>query len=351
MADSVSGCAVFPVLVFVVLMTVVSASEKGYMACKLLSEEKGMFDFIGDIHGCAGHLLSLLVELGYEPHNGAWSHPERKAFFLGDFIDRGGQIPEALQIVREMVDSGNAIAIMGNHEYNAICFNIHDRAHGYLRHHSIQNMVQHVETIKQFRNHQDEYDDYVAWFRKLPLFYECDSFRAVHACWDQNHVNLLNDEISEKCMIDSNGCLTDDFFRRSSKRGTTLHAAVKDLLKGRELDLPEGSRFADKDGRKHSKVRIRWWQNPEGATFRDLSVFSEKYLPESPVSFDAHSKPGFYGEQEKPVFFGHYWLKGQPQLFRDNVCCLDYSVAKDGRLVAYRFDGESKLEPERFVCI
>ncbi len=310
-----------------------------------------MFDFIGDIHGCAGHLLSLLVELGYEPRNGAWSHPERKAFFLGDFIDRGGQILETLQIVREMVDSGNAIALMGNHEYNAICFNIHDHCHGYLRRHSIQNMVQHVETIKQFRSRQKEYDDFVAWFRKLPLFYECDSFRAVHACWDQTHINFVKEEIAGKGLVDSDGCLTDSFFRQSSEKGSGLYAAVTDLLKGKELRLPEGSVFEDKDGHKRSNVRIRWWQNPEGATFRDLSVFSEKYLPESPVFFETQSLPGFYGEQEKPVFFGHYWLKGQPQLFRDNVCCLDYSVAKEGKLVAYRFDGETKLDPGQFVCV
>lgn len=42
--------------------------------------------------------------------------------FLGDFIDRGPKIRETLQIVRAMVDAGTALAVMGNHEYNAICF-------------------------------------------------------------------------------------------------------------------------------------------------------------------------------------------------------------------------------------
>jgi hypothetical protein len=30
-------------------------------------------------------------------------------------------------------------------------------------------------------------------------------------------------------------------------------------------------------------------------------------------------------------------------LLSDNICCLDFSVAKDGNVGGYRFDGESEL--------
>jgi len=33
-----------------------------------------------------------------------------------------------------------------------------------------------------------------------------------------------------------------------------------------------------------------------------------------------------------------------PQIQKDQICCLDYSVAKEGMLVAYRWDGEKKTE-------
>ena len=59
-------------------------------------------------------------------------------------------------------------------------------------------------------------------------------------------------------------------------------------------------------------------------------------------------------EEERPVFFGHYWLTGIPKLIRDNVCCLDFSVAGyrgDGRLAAYRFDGEQRLDESKFVWV
>jgi hypothetical protein len=42
------------------------------------------------------------------------------AVFLGDIIDRGPRIREALHIVHDMVEAGQALCIMGNHEFNAL---------------------------------------------------------------------------------------------------------------------------------------------------------------------------------------------------------------------------------------
>lgn len=69
-----------------------------------------------------------------------------------------------------MVDSGNAIALMGNHEYNALCFHYQETEGGHLRKHSIKNIIQHYETLKQFQNKQKEYEAYLDWFKTLPLF-------------------------------------------------------------------------------------------------------------------------------------------------------------------------------------
>ena len=41
-----------------------------------------------------------------------------------------------------------------------------------------------------------------------------------------------------------------------------------------------------------------------------------------------------------PVFFGHYWLKGEPEIVAPNAVCLDNAVAKIGKLVAYRMTGD-----------
>lgn len=89
-----------------------------------------MYDLIGDIHGHADKLEELLRTLGYELKNGMYGHAERKLLFVGDYIDRGPKIRETLQLVRSMVDSGTAIALMGNHEYNALCFHFQETEGG-----------------------------------------------------------------------------------------------------------------------------------------------------------------------------------------------------------------------------
>ena len=49
--------------------------------------------------------------------------------------------------------------------------------------------------------------------------------------------------------------------------------------------------------------------------------------------------------------FGHYWMKGDPVLLSDNIACVDYSIAKGGALVCYRWDGERCLDEDKFVSV
>ena len=80
------------------------------------------YDIIGDIHGHATKLEELLENLGYDAADGVYRHPTRTVIFVGDFIDRGPEQREVLQIVRSMCDAGSAQAVMGNHEFNALGF-------------------------------------------------------------------------------------------------------------------------------------------------------------------------------------------------------------------------------------
>ena len=87
-------------------------------------DEHGPFDVIGDIHGCCDELEELLGTLGYlRDENGVFSHPDgRKAAFLGDFCDRGPRNADVLQLVMDMVKSGNALAVPGNHDVKLLKF-------------------------------------------------------------------------------------------------------------------------------------------------------------------------------------------------------------------------------------
>ena len=304
-----------------------------------------MYDFIGDIHGHADKLEALLTKLGYSVQNGVYQHPTRKAFFIGDYIDRGPFIRETLQIVRSMIEHGNAIGLMGNHEYNAICFHYPESSGGHLRKHKIKNIIQHYDTINQFQNRQSEYEDYINWFKTLPVFYETDEFRAVHACWDQDNIDCLKSQP----MYDAK--LTEELIYESVSKGSRFNIAIEETLKGKEISMPPGLTFTDKDGEVRKEIRIKWWEDPCKISYKNISMEPLDSLPDTSVDTSFLKSTNFYAEDKKPVFFGHYWLKGNPSIDRNNICCLDYSVAKEGKLVAYRFDGEQVLSNEKLVYV
>ena len=79
------------------------------------------YDVIGDIHGDATRLRALLRKLGHrETASGFVAPAGRQAVFVGDLIDRGPGQLEVLDIVRRMVDRGDARCVLGNHELNAV---------------------------------------------------------------------------------------------------------------------------------------------------------------------------------------------------------------------------------------
>lgn len=303
-----------------------------------------MIDLIGDIHGHADKLEELLLKLGYKKGDGAYWHPNRKVLFVGDYIDRGPKIRETLEIVKSMVDSENAIALMGNHEYNALCFHFQDSEGGHLRKHSIKNIIQHCKTLKQFQNKQEEYEEYLEWFKTLPLYFETDTFKAVHACWDNKNIEYL-----KKTLV--NDRLTDELIHQSVKKGTELNEAIEQTLKGKEMKMPEGLCFTDKDGTERTEIRIKWWEDPSKMTYKSISVEPLEVLTEQPIKLSELKSLDFYRRDDKKVFFGHYWLRGEPSLYKDNICCLDYSIAKEGKLVAYRLNGESILDRRNLAYV
>ena len=83
--------------------------------------DAGPFDIIGDVHGCLDELTALLRTLGYADDGTAWRHPDgRRALFLGDLVDRGPDSPGVLRLVMDMVSSGGALCVQGNHDVKLV---------------------------------------------------------------------------------------------------------------------------------------------------------------------------------------------------------------------------------------
>lgn len=93
------------------------------------TDELGPLDIIGDVHGCADELETLLSELGYEtrpiehpssllmPGPLYYRHPQgRKAVFVGDLVDRGPRNLDVVQMVYAMIRHDAGLCVPGNHD-------------------------------------------------------------------------------------------------------------------------------------------------------------------------------------------------------------------------------------------
>lgn len=302
------------------------------------------YDLIGDIHGQHEKLALLLDHLGYRPRpGGGMNHPDgRKVLFLGDYIDRGPAIRAVLETVRDMVESGDALALMGNHEYNAVLYATPDGNGSHLKEHSARNTKTHRATLEQFANRTAEWADWLEWMRGLPMFLDLGGLRAVHACWDARRIARL-----------AGTSLKDaSFLRASAMKQTPEHRAVENVLKGPEMEMPEGAHFHDKEGTARRTVRVRWWDIPAQAHVCALAMPEPFDTPGLARPHELRRLP-CYAVDDVPVFCGHYWLPAQKLKapLAPNIACLDYSGGLHGPLVAYRWDGERVLSAEKFVSV
>jgi hypothetical protein len=313
------------------------------------------YDIIGDVHGCAFKLEALLEELGYrvDPWTGAYGHAHRQAVFVGDLIDRGPSQLRTLEIVKAMADTGSAQVVMGNHEFNAITYAAHDPGDPArpLRKHSPKNRHQHEAFLCQLTRDQQRH--YLAWFRSLPLWLDLGGLRVVHACWHEPSIAVLRQALGGD-RFTSLAQLVEATTRRSA-----LYDAVEVVLKGPEFDLTRygAPAFRDKDGHLRTGARIRWWnagaerlvdlaEVPTGATGEDHRPY--RGLPDVSLAEDdrAYAYAGAV-----PVFYGHYWRQGVPHELEDwtaTTACVDFSAVKGGTLVAYRWDGEPRIDPGHY---
>ena len=164
-----------------------------------------MYDLIGDIHGHATELKALLAKMDYEEIDGIWQHSERHVIFLGDFVDRGPEQVETVNIARKMVESGKALAVMGNHEFNAVAWATKNPESDseYLRPHTEKNRKQHQEFLNQVIEKSDLHLDMIEWFKTLPVYLDLPEFRVVHACWHPDHISAITKHTNSKnCLLD-----------------------------------------------------------------------------------------------------------------------------------------------------
>lgn len=296
------------------------------------------YDVIGDVHGQAGKLRALLGRMGYEETADGWRHPERVAVFVGDFVDRGSEQVAVYEIARAMVESGAALAIMGNHEFNALAFATPDpdRPGEFLRPHSTKNRGQHAAFLEEVGWESPRHREMLAWFRTLPLWLDLGRddhrLRVVHACWDPVAMATVDRRLSDELLV------------AASREGSREWQAVEHLLKGPEIPLR--SSYRDKDGNERTRARFQWWREDAAEPAHAVVPSSARSRPRPTLPIVPPVPPY---RDDVPVVFGHYWRTGTPAPLTERAACVDYSAGTDGPLVAYRWDGERVLAADHFA--
>ncbi len=309
------------------------------------------YDIIGDVHGQAEKLEQLLAQLGYREIEGVYRHLRRQAVFVGDLIDRGPQNRRVIEIVRRMVEHGTAHAVMGNHEFNAICYHTEtsEGSGDWLRTHDQSNDEQHKAFLTEFPLGQPETQAVIDWFKSLPLFVELEEFRVIHACWHPGAIDWIRPQLAE------GNRLTDKLIRDAAQKdsapaeGWSAYLAIETLLKGPEVELPPPYGFKDKDGKFRTSIRIGWWNGGVDATYGSIALDPSHVHPDIADTGVRGGDFVSYEHAELPVFFGHYWRSGERRIIRPNMACVDYSAGKGGPLVAYCWDKNAELRDHNFV--
>ena len=302
------------------------------------------YDIIGDVHGHYSELTTLLSQMDYSCSDGIWQHPRRKAIFVGDFANRGPQTPEVIQSIRAMIQNHKAYAILGNHEINMMAYFTHNKKALSLAEPSPAGKKQMEQIRAQYQGDEEQLQHDVKWLRTLPFFLSFGHLRVVHAHYNPKHIQLIAQSISE-------GKISKKQIKEIIKGKSEFAQAVNETTRGLELSLPPDLILKDSKNIRRTRFRIKWWIDPRGLTFRDLSFGNRFVLPDYNIPEQILPALTPYPLAAPVVFFGHYCIGTQLNIQSPNLCCVDACVAGHGHLMAYRWDGETELTKEKLLAI
>lgn len=309
-------------------------------------------DIVGDIHGELGALRDLLAAAGYDA---AGCHPEgRKLVFVGDLVDRGPDSPGVVDLVRELMAAGRAVAILGNHELNLLR---NERKHGndWFWNERSERDARFTPCAQVTRD--DERRDMLDFFASLPLMLSRPDLRVTHAAWHAPSVQHLSTLAPGGFPGELFQQFDDAAEARLQVEGWLVRAKAEKArwnIHDPALDMPMLEALAHRDECRQMANPIRVVTSGiERKATRPFFASGEWRFAERVRWWDEYA-------DDTPVVVGHYWRqyvpldraqlgKGDPDLFdgvhplswlgpRGKVFCIDFSV---GGRYQERMIGES----------
>ena len=252
-------------------------------------------DIVGDVHGELNALENLLLHLGYAADG---SHPEkRRLVFVGDLTDRGPDSPGVVTRVQELVESGAAQCVLGNHDLNILLKDPkHDNHWFFGEEFALDRTCEITPAVLADDKTRDQVTQF---FKTLPLALERNDLRVIHACWDDEMIEVARRSFDAVALHEEH-----------AKRITSAHNQQPDLdkvEKGLEFQnrnpvkvLTSGKeRRAAKpfeaSGKLRYQERVPWWHEYDAVPF---------------------------------CVFGHYSMYRGQDRGTSRAICADYAVAK-----------------------
>src|SRR5258708_34449466 len=184
------------------LLARIAATAERLRALGILPENDALlFDVIGDVHGCAAELMTLLGGLGYarRPGTAALTHPDgRRAVFVGDLVDRGPNVVDVLRIVHDMREAGDALLVIGNHDHKFLRWL---RGRPVRLAHGLSTTIAQLSALPQ-PERSARMREADALFAGAPGYLLLDGARLVvtHGAIHDDMLGLWNDRIASLCL-------------------------------------------------------------------------------------------------------------------------------------------------------
>lgn len=297
----------------------------------------GPLDIVGDIHGELQPLLQLLRHLGYDARG---NHPQgRTLVFVGDFVDRGPDSPGVIGLVRQLVRTGKAVAILGNHEINLLRQDPKDGSGWFFD----ARLRSDLRKYPGFARVHDaaEREVIVRFLSDLPLALEREDLRIIHAAWSAPAI-----QAARRQPLGSARAAYDAWEEEASAaaRASRIAQRMEEEKQRWPYSLEDGSR-------RPPFLQAHCDNELNKSTYNPLKVLTCGLEDPATEPFFAGNKWRFVQRQAwwdnytdaTPVVMGHYWRSAEPGhptqegLFADiapfawhgqrrNVFCVDYSV-------------------------
>lgn len=306
------------------------------MPALVQSIPEGPLAIVGDVHGEIDALERLLDRLGA----GRGQTPSRRLIFVGDLVDRGPDSIAVVERVRDLVDRGQAFAVLGNHELNLL-ENARKEGNGwYFGESDFARLAggKRVDFVSRLAK-PSERVRIREFLSTLPLVLERDDLRVVHACWPEDAFSSLpaHCEIAPLAASIEETILADLHARGVTHAARAERAEFANLLDHAIRPDRHLTNVAEEDSALQSRNPIK------------LITSGTEVAVEPGQHFFANGKWRFVSRDrwwrrpiDRPTVVGHYWRRRDvavsngsdawdgipPYMWNGNVFCVDYSIGR-----------------------